>query len=299
MILITGATGMFGSCVLRETLARQAEARALVHSPAYAGRVRAGGADVVVGDLDEPESLACVFAGVDTAFIVSPLDERIAIREANALRAAQEAGVRRIVKLYGAVRHHGDPLDALHLASIAAIRESGLSWALVSPSSVMDSTMLDLAAEAIRSFGCLVGCAGDGRVGLVAADDVGRAAAVALTERDEHGANYELTGPEALSMAEMAAVLSEVLGRTITYQDMPEADFRKLAVEQGGIPEDQVDVRVMLHQAAWKRGDAALVTGTYRELTGETPTSLKEWVAAHQDAFAPAGGDGAAAAAGG
>ena len=294
MILITGATGMFGSRVLRETLARQAEVRALVHSPANAGQVRAGGADVVVGDLDEPESLAAVFAGVDTAFIVSPLDERIAIREANALQAAQEAGVRRIVKLYGAVRHHGDPLDALHMASIEAIRESGLSWALVPPSSVMDTTMLDLA-EAIRSFGCLVGCAGDGRVGLVAADDVARAAAVVLTERDEHGANYELTGPEALSMAEMAAVLSEVLGRTITYQDMPETEFRKLAVEQGGIPEDQVDFKVMVHQAAWKRGDAALVTGTYRELTGETPTSLKEWVAAHQDAFAPAGGDGVAA----
>ena len=293
MILITGATGMFGSRVLRETLARQVEVRALVHSPGNAEQVRAGGADVVVGDLDEPESLAAVFGGVDTALIVSPMDERLAIREANALRAAQEAGVRRIVKLYGAVRHHGDPLDALHRASIEAIRESGLSWALVSPSSVMDTSMLS-QAEAIKSLACLVGCAGDGRVGLVAADDVGRAAAIVLADRDEHGANYELTGPEALSMAEMAAVLSEVLGRTITYQDMPETEFRKLAVEQGGIPEDQVDVQVMLHFAAWKRGDAALVTNTYRELTAETPTSLKEWVAARQDAFAPPGGDGAA-----
>ena len=301
MILITGATGMFGSRVLRETMARQAEVRALVHSPGNAGQVRAGGADVVAGDLDEPESLAAVFAGVDTAFIVSPMDERLAIREANALQAAQQAGVRRIVKLYGAVRHHadpldvrhaGDPLDALHLASIEAIRESGLSWALISPSSVMDTSMLN--QPFIRSRGCLVGCAGDGRVGLVAADDVARAAAIVLTERDEHAANYELTGPQTLSMAEMAAVLSQVLGRTITYQDMPETEFRKLAVELG-VPEDQVDVQLMVHFAAWKRGDAALVTGTYRELTGKTPTSLKEWVAAHQDAFAPAGGDGVAA----
>ncbi|HTP15634.1 MAG TPA: hypothetical protein VMK13_07325 [Streptosporangiaceae bacterium] len=138
----------------------------------------------------------------------------------------------------------------------------------------------------IRSRACLVGCAGDGRVGLAAADDVARAAAIVLTERDAHGANYELIGPEALSMAEMTAVLSEVLGRTITYQDMPEAEFRTRAVELG-MPEDQVNVRVMLHQAAWERGDAALVTDTYRELTGKTPTSLKEWVAAHQDAFAP------------
>jgi uncharacterized protein YbjT (DUF2867 family) len=58
MILITGATGMFGSRVLRETMARQAKVRALVHSPANAEQVRAGGAEVAVGDLDEPESLA-------------------------------------------------------------------------------------------------------------------------------------------------------------------------------------------------------------------------------------------------
>jgi uncharacterized protein YbjT (DUF2867 family) len=179
MILVTGATGMFGSRVVRETLARGAKVRGLVHSPARARQVPAG-AEVAVGDLDVPESLGEAFAGVDTAFIVSPLDQRIAARGGNALRAAQEAGVRRVVKLYGCVRHHGDSLDVLHRASIDAIRNSGLNWALVSPSSVMDSSMLD-QVEAIRRFGCLVGSAGDGRVGLVAADDVGRAAAVVLT----------------------------------------------------------------------------------------------------------------------
>jgi uncharacterized protein YbjT (DUF2867 family) len=290
MILVTGATGMFGSRVVRETLARGAEVRALVHSPAKAGQLSAG-AEVAVGDLDVPKSLGEAFAGVDTAFIVSPLDERIATREENALRAAQEAGVRRVVKLYGCVRHHGDPLDALHLTSIDAIRNSGMDWALVSPSSVMDTSVLD-QVEAIRQFDCLFGAAGNGRVGLVAADDVARAAAVVLTERDEQGANYELTGPAALSMAEMAAVLSEVLGRTITYRDMAEPEFRKFVIEQGGFPAAQVDVRVMLHFAAWKRGDADLVTGTYRDLTGNEPMSLKEWVAGHRDAFAPAGGGG-------
>jgi uncharacterized protein YbjT (DUF2867 family) len=228
-------------------------------------------------------------------FLVSPMDRRIAIREANALHAAQKAGVRRMVKLYGAVRHDGDPLEALHVASIEAIRESGLNWALVSPNSLMETSLLS-QSEAINSRDCLIGCAGDGHVGLVAADDVARAAAIVLTEREEQAANYELTGPTALSMAEMAGVLSEVLGRPIIYQDMPEAEFRKLVVEEGGIPEDEVDVQVMLHFAAWKRGDADLVTDTYRELTGEMPTSLKEWVEAHRDAFASTGSDSRVAA---
>lgn len=287
MILILGATGMFGSRVLRETASKGAAVRALAHSASGAGRLRERGVDVALGDLDRPETLADAFSGVDTAFIVSPMDDRIALREANALRAAQEAGVRRVVKLYGAVRHHGDSLDAQHLESIAAISNSGLEWALVSPNSVMETSLLG-QAEAVKQADALFGCAGDGRVGLVAADDVARAAAVVLTERKESGANYELTGPAALTMAEMAATLSKALRRRISYQDMPAEEFRALLVEQGGVPEDLVDIQVMHHFTAWKRGDAELVTDTYRELTGLAPTSLSEWSVAHREAFMPA-----------
>jgi NAD(P)H dehydrogenase (quinone) len=284
MILILGATGMFGSRVLRETAARGARVRALVHSAARATELRGGGVDVAIGDLDEPDSLSGAFDGVDTVFLVSPMDDRVAIREHNALRAAQRAGVRRVVKLYGAVRHHGDPLDRLHQASIDAIGASGLSWALVSPNSVMETSLFS-QAEGIKQAGAMFGCAGDGRVGLVAASDVARAAAVVLTEREQSGVNYELTGPSALTMAEMAATMSDVFGRSIAYQDMPEDAFRSLLVDEAGVPEEVVDIEVMLHFAAWKRGDADLVTDTYRELTGCAPTSLAEWLALNRGAF--------------
>ena len=284
MVLVVGATGMFGSRVLRATAARGAPVRALVHSDASAQALGDAGVEVAVGDLDEPSSLTAAFDGVDVVFLVSPMDDRIAVREGNALRAAQRAGTRRIVKLYGAVRHRGDPLDRLHAASIEAIKASGLSWSLVSPNSVMETSLLS-QTDAIKQAGALFGCAGDGRVGLVAADDIGRAAAVVLTERDESGVNYELTGPQALTMSDMAATLSDALGRPVAYTDMPEADFRSLLVEQAGVPEEVVDIEVMLHFAAWKRGDADLVTHTYRELTGEDPTSLADWAAANRHAF--------------
>ncbi len=288
MVLILGATGMFGGRVLRETATRGAPVRALVHSPARAPELRRAGVEVAIGDLDEPDGLAAAFDGVDVVFLVSPMDDRIEIREGNALRAAQQAGVRRVVKLYGAVRHRGDPLDVLHQASIEAIRASGLSWALVSPNSVMETSLLS-QADGIKQAGAMFGSAGSGRIGLVAADDVARAAAVVLTERDESGVNYELTGPSALTMAEVAATMSEVLGRPIGYVDMPEDEFRSLLVQEAGVPEEVVDIEILLHFAAWKRGDANLVTDTYRELTGQAPTSLAEWVSLNRDAFeAPA-----------
>jgi uncharacterized protein YbjT (DUF2867 family) len=284
MVLIVGATGMFGSRVLRETAAREAPVRALVRSRARAQELQRGGFEIAFGDLDEPHSLAGAFEGVEVVFLVSPMDDRIEIRERNALRAAQRAGVRRVVKLYGAVRHRGDPLDVLHQGSIKEIKASGLSWALVSPNSVMETSLLS-QAEAVKQEGALFGCAGSGRIGLVAADDVARAAAVVLTERDESAVNYELTGPAAMTMSEVAATMSDALGRPISYNDMPEDEFRALLVQEGGVPEDVVDMQVLLHFAAWRRGDANLVTDTYRELTGQAPTSLAEWVAFNRGAF--------------
>lgn len=284
MILVLGATGMFGSRVVRETAALGAPVRALAHSRAHASVIEQYGVEIVDGNLDRPDTLGAAFAGVETAFIVTPMDDRIQEREANALNAAKASGVKRVVKLYGAVRHRGDALDKLHSASIDAIKESGLAWALVSPNSVMETSLLS-QAEGVKQANSLFGCAGEGRVGLVAADDVGRAAAVVLTDRDEDGRNYELTGPQALTMGEMASALSAGLGREVRYTDMPEQEFRKLMVEEAGVPVDEVEVAVMLHFAAWKRGDANLVTDTYRELTGAEPMSLGDWVVANRSSF--------------
>jgi uncharacterized protein YbjT (DUF2867 family) len=281
VILVTGATGMFGSRTVRQLVARHVAVRALVHSAEHA---KALPGEIAVGDMDRPDTLREPLQGVETVFLISPMDDRIAERETGVVHAAQDAGATRVVKLYGAVRHRGDALDRLHIASIDAIRASGLEWALVSPNSVMETSLLS-QSEPIRGMNALLGCAGEGRVGLVAADDVARAAAVVLTEPGESGRSYELTGPETLSMGEMAGVFALVLGREITYHDMSEDEFRKLLVEQAGMSPDEADRKVILHLRAWRRGDADLHTDTVRELTGEEPRHLAEWVAAHREAF--------------
>ena len=83
----------------------------------------------------------------------------------------------------------------------------------------------------------------------------------------------------------MAERFTRLLGREIAYNDMSEDDFRNLIVEQTGMSPEEVDIKMILHFRAWKRGDAALVTDTYRELTGDDPTSVSEWIEAHRDAF--------------
>ncbi len=285
MILITGATGMFGSRIARGLLERGQPVRALVRDPSKAAALQEAGAELVVGDMDQPSTLSPALADVRRVFLVSPMDLRVEERERAVIAAAQAAGVESAIKLYGAVKHRGDALDTLHLGSIQALRESGLQWSLLSPNSVMETSLLS-QLDSIKQTGALWGCAGDGKVGLIAADDVAAAGVALLAGDPEHGRNYELTGPEALSVAEMAAQLSTALGREIAYNDLPEEVFRDVLVNQAGMTPEEAEIGVLIHFRAWRRGDADLVTGTVEELTGRPPASVRQWAAQHSGAFA-------------
>jgi uncharacterized protein YbjT (DUF2867 family) len=105
------------------------------------------------------------------------------------------------------VEHHGDPLGSLRDASVEAIRKSGLEWALLSPTSVLETSLLSMVPW-IEETGAIIAAAGEGRVAHVAADDVGRAGAAVLVDRFENGRNYVITGPELLSLGEVCEILS-------------------------------------------------------------------------------------------
>lgn len=287
MILATGATGMFGGGVTNELAVRGVALRAMTSNAGRAEQLKRPGVDPVVADMDRPETLAEAMRGVDTVFMVSPMDDRVRVREGNVLRAALRAGVRRIVKLYGAVEHRGDPLGSLHDASVEAIRQSGLEWALLSPTSVLETSLLSAIAW-IEEAGGIVASAGEGKVAHVAADDVARAGAIVLAERRENGRNYVITGPELLSLSELCEILSRVTGRSIPYIDVSDQELERLLVEDAGMTAEQAEMGVICHFRAWRDGDAQARTDTYRELTGQPPTTAEQWIEAHRDVFAQA-----------
>lgn len=283
MILITTANGMFGGAVLEALKGSALPVRAMVRDISKLPQPPAN-TEVRAWDMDDPVSVRKAMDGVEKLFLCTPMDAKIAEREGRIIEAAQAAGVQHIVKLYGAVEHGDDPLISQHKAAIAAMKASGLNWTLLSPTSVMETSVLSFREFVIEEDN-FYGMSGQGRIGFVALQDVARIAAQILTTEGHSGQNYEVTGPATLTMFDVAAIISEAVGRTIGYVDMPEEAFTQMMKELTGMPDDALEREIICHLRCWREGKAELVTDTFAQLTGDAPTTLAQWAQGHKARF--------------
>ncbi|MAA53167.1 MAG: hypothetical protein CMJ41_09180 [Phycisphaerae bacterium] len=284
-VLVTGATGMFGSGVVTLLDRAGVEVLAMSRSEANAARMTRGNVTGVVADLDDPATLPPLMERADRVFVVSPIHPDLGLRECNVIEAAVAAGVGQIVKLYGSVRHDGDQLDVQHRTALAALRDCGVPWTLVSPQTVMETNLLG-QLEGIKHERSMFGAAGEGRIGMVALADCVETASIVLqaAPADHAEANLEITGPAAMTYPEIAAEMSRAFGETITYVDMSEDAFAAMLIEYG-VPAEDVELQVLCHFRQMRAGRADLVTDTFERIAGRPATSVYEWTRAHRSDF--------------
>jgi uncharacterized protein YbjT (DUF2867 family) len=280
-VLVTTGNGMFGRALIDQLAGlTDINVRAMVRNRASFD-VEADNVSVVVADMDNPASLASAVADVSHIFLVSPMDAHIADRERNVVDAALDAGARpHIVKIFGAVNHRGDALVRMHEESIGHIVATGLPWTLVSPNSVMETSLLPY--NDMIKVDAIFGMTGHGKVGFVALSDVAAVAAAVLRDDTAIGRDVKVTGPQALDMFDVAQAFSDALGRKIHYYDMPEDAYVQLLLDNGAFPNrEALDIGVLVHMRAWARGDANLVTDSVNDLTRRPATTLAQWI--HQN----------------
>ena len=282
-IMVTGATGMFGGAVLEKLLELGEKPLGVTRSESKGERLRAKGAVPVVGDLSEPDTLKSALEGVERAFLVSLMEPGLNVLEKNFIDLCAGAGVKHVVKLYGCVEHGDDPLNSLHLDSIAHLKKSGLQWTLVSPNTVTESNFFP-HAPTVSEESKIYACAGDGRCGFVALKDCAEVAAHVLTTDGHHGQDYQVTGPEAISFYDAAATLSELLNREVEYVDIPEESMLEYICSTGLTPE-QAEMAVLCHYRLFKAGKAELVTDTVPKLLGRTALSFRDFATANLERF--------------
>ncbi|MFO7563676.1 MAG: SDR family oxidoreductase [Enhygromyxa sp.] len=274
-ILLTGATGNTGRVVAEGLRERGHAFVGLVRSEARRRQLEAADVDTVMGDFDDPRGLVSALRGFETAYLVCTPDELLIPREVAFIRAAREAGVRRIVKCSAFAADLLAPTQNLraHAAIEAELIHSGLEYTIIRPHGFMQSFTL-FNWPMIEKVGVISLPAGDGRMPLIDVRDVAEVVVRALTEPEHVGKIYDLTGPEAIDMYEQAATFARHLGRPIRY--IPGQDWQLLMLMKLlGVPPTPTEHVIKVFRM--QREHAFHPTTTLAEL-GITPITFDQFV---------------------
>jgi uncharacterized protein YbjT (DUF2867 family) len=281
MILVTtaGKVGYETARLLRE---RDIPVRVLVRDPAKA-KARAlaeAGAEIATGDLAVPASIDEAMSGVSGVVLVSPA---MPAQELNVVASAASAGAGHVVKATSKAAADSPIARRRWQAEIeAGLAASGIPHTLLRSNAYMQNVLaLAPAIAATSSFGS---SAGQGRTGLVDARDVAAVAAEIVTSPAAHaGKTYRLTGPELVSNYDVAALLSKLLGRTITYRELT-FEQNKDAMIRAGVPEQVAEMNAQAFSLT-AEGDAEWVTQDVPSLLGRPARTFEQFTADYAVAF--------------
>ena len=272
-IAVTGATGRLGGRVARRLAAAGVPQRLLVRDPGRAPALP--GATVARAAFGDRDAVREALRGIERVLMVSASETPDRVEQHRAfVDAAAEAGVAHLVyvSFYGAAPDATFTLARDHWATERHIRGSGMAFTFL-----RDNLYADFLPSMVGEDGVIRGPAAQGRTAVVAQDDIADAATAVLLDAPEHaGQTYDLTGPEALTLDEAAAVLTEVTGRRVTYHaETVEEAYRSRA--SYGAPDWQVDAWVSTYTAI-ANGELAGVSDAVERLTGRPATPLDQVV---------------------
>ncbi|MBT0993748.1 SDR family oxidoreductase [Cellulomonas sp. DKR-3] len=273
-VAVTGATGYVGGRVARLLDEAGVAQRLLVRDPQSARVPRLPTVtDVVAASYTDRDACARALHGVEVAFMVSGHEAPDRVDQHRAfVDAAAAAGVRHVVYLsfLGAAPDATFTLARDHFATEEHLRASGMA-----STALRDALYLDFLELMVGEDGVIRGPAGTGRCAAVARDDVAEAAAAVLRQPERHaGRTYDLTGPAAVTLAEVAATIARVRGRDVAFHDETVEEAYASRARYGA-PDWQVDAWVSTYTAI-ASGVMAHPSRAVEELTGHPPRSLED-----------------------
>ena len=274
LIVVTGASGRLGGRIARRLAAEGLSLRLVVRDPSRAPDLP--GASVAVAEYGDRDAVRRALDGAETVLMVSASESADRVDRHRAfIDAAADAGAGHLVytSFVGAAPDSVFTLARDHWATEQHLRASGLTWTFL-----RDNLYADFLPQMVGEDGVIRGPAGDGRVAVVAQDDIVDAAVAVLRDPAPHaGRTYDLTGPEALSFAEMAEIITAQTGRAVRYHDetLEEAYASR---SHYGAPDWQVDAWVSTYTAV-ASGEVSAVSPDVPRLTGRPATSLAELLA--------------------
>jgi uncharacterized protein YbjT (DUF2867 family) len=280
MILITGASGNVGKEVLKQVAQTGTKTRACFQPSSKVATPP--GVEAVTVDYNQPETLRAALQGVDRVFLVGPPTAQLPELERKAVDIIAQSAVRQLVNL-SAMGGREAIFPRQHAESEDYIRSRNVPYTFLRPNGFMQN-LVNYSASTINTQNAFYGTEGDGQVSQIDIRDLAAVAAKVLTEDGHVGKVYTLTGPEAVTNAQVARLLSEVLGREIRYINLTPDQLRS-ALLSSGVPEWNADALLDL-QRLYREGKAATVTSDVEQVLGRRPTGFTQFLKAYRDAFA-------------
>jgi uncharacterized protein YbjT (DUF2867 family) len=283
-ILVTGATGSVGAHVVRELESRAVDVRAFVRDPSAAA-ARLGHVELAPGDFDDPASLKRALDGVDRVYLCAADGPRKVAHETAVVDAAASAGVERIVKLSAL---HADPASALpvfrwHGEIESHLLRSQVPAVVLRPAFFM--TNLLMVAGGVAQTGLLHAPTAGRGVAMIDIRDVAEVAAVTLVADGHEGQAYDLTGPEPVTFADVAAALADATGRRVGSVDLTEEQARP-RFEGAGLP-DWLGAHLAGVFGVIRAGGFEHATDRVRAITGHPARDIAGFAHDYAAAFAP------------
>ncbi|HEX8916243.1 MAG TPA: SDR family oxidoreductase [Humisphaera sp.] len=282
MILVTGATGTSGVAIVRALLDLGNVPRVLARDPERAAKLLGDDVEIARGDFADAGSLAAACDGIDSALLLSPPEPSTVADQTRFVDAAKSAGVKHVVKFSAVGAHPGAPhrFGAWHGEAERYLERSGLAWTHLRPNFFMQNL---LGFAGMVKGGTLYVPAGDGRAPFVDVRDIAAVAAHCLSEEGHEGKVYDVTGPEALSYADVAATFAKVLGKPVSYVDVPTEAATQSMVQAGMEPWRAEAINEL--NTAMKQWRFAGVTDVVKRVGHKDPTTLERFVRENVAAF--------------
>lgn len=288
-LIVTGAGGHLGRRVIELLLEKPTSARivATTRAPEKLADLAARGVEVRAADFDKPETLAAAFAGGERLLLISTdvvgQGDRRLHQHRNAVAAAQAAGVKHVVYTSLVRPEPGTPITLApdHHGTEQALAASTLDWSVLR-NNVYTESLLGALPRAVAT-GQLVAAAGDGRAASITREDCARVAAAALASTGTGRSTLDITGPAAVSQAEIAAIAGELTGKPVVYVPVP-AEGLAAGLAQAGLPGFVVDL-VVSFDVAIAQGYLEGVSTSVADLTGTPAQSVREFLTANRAAL--------------
>ncbi len=282
-ILVTGATGTIGLETLRILGQKHPSGvRAFVRDATKEHLIAAQGIETAVGVFEDRSALDAALLGIETVVLITPASPQAEQQASNVIEAAKSARVQRIVRVSAIKADPDGPTNntRAHGRTEAELAESGIKHVILRPNLFMQNMFM--ASEFIKQQGQFSFATGAGKMGMIDTRDIAACAAECAMSEQWDGQTFELTGPEAISYFDVAAILGELMGKSITYAPMSPGDMYSMIAGSGW--GDWMAALARDYGQAYASGWGDFRTKNVTKITGQQPRNFQSFA---KDVFLP------------